>query len=286
MSKNISPPTFPKDLSWADSVAARASFQLLYAYAESAANDSISWYLAGKRAKSVMARGLRFAAIVLTTVGGIVPLMLGARIWIGRTSDSLPVDYAHFGYVFLAAAAGCVALDRFFGYSSAWIRYVTAALTLQRLLAEFQVDWALLYANLPGEEVPLVQRESMLRRLQVFVLRLREEVEKETAEWAAEYRSNLTELEKSARTQLEAWRPAVINLSVPNVARLKEVTVLLDDRVYQTITTTTCQIAPVYPGQHTVTVTAKSDGSVATASTAIAVSSGQAVSVILTPVLA
>jgi hypothetical protein len=120
--------------------------------------------------------------------------------------------------------------------------------------------------------------------VQSFILSVRDEIEKETAEWAAEYRSNLTELEKSARVQLEAWKPGVINLTVPNVAQLKEVTVLLDDRVYQTITTTTCQIAPVYPGQHVVTVSASAGNQPATASSAVALTAGQAVAVTLTPV--
>jgi hypothetical protein len=286
MGKNITPPPFPTNLSWDDDASVRKSLKDLYSYADGAANDTIGWYFAHKRTKGLVARGLRFAAIILTTVGGVIPLLVNARVgWFGADGNSgSRVDYAQFGYVFLALAAGCVALDRFFGYSSGWIRYVTSALNLQRLQAEFQLDWAILTANLPQADVPLIQREAMLRRVQSFILRMREEIEKETAEWAAEYRSNLTELEKTARTQLDAWKPGVINLTIPNAPQLKEVTVLLDDRVYQTITTTTCQIAPVYPGQHTVAVTAKAGDKPATASSAVAVTAGQAVALILTPV--
>ena len=284
MAKNIISLSFPENLSWADDAAVRKSLQAIYAYADEAARASVDWYFEHKGMKGGIARGLRFSAIILTTIGGVVPLLVNSRIW--WFGSDTKIDYAQLGYVALALAGGCVALDRFFGYSSGWIRYVTSALNLQRLRAEFQFDWAILMAGLPAAPIPFIQQEALLRRAQSFILRIREEIAKETAEWSAEYRSNLTELEKTARTQLEAWKPGVINLTVPNALQLKDVTVFLDEQVYNVITTTTCKIAPVYPGQHMVTVTAKAADRNAAASSHVGVAAGQAVAISLSPTAA
>lgn len=54
----------------------------------------------------------------------------------------------HFGYIFLALAAGCVAMDKFFGFSSNWMRFMTTSLALQRHLAEFEMDWNILWLEI------------------------------------------------------------------------------------------------------------------------------------------
>src|SRR5262249_49531150 len=46
------------------------------------------------------------------------------------------------GFLLLALAAGCWAFDRFFGYSSSWLRYMAAATSLRTQLVEYQTAWA------------------------------------------------------------------------------------------------------------------------------------------------
>src|SRR5688500_4113253 len=84
MAKDIVPPQFPKDLSWDDDNAARASLKSLYEYADAATADAIDWYFRHKRRTGLVARGLRVAAIILTAIGGISPLLVNARVWVDR----------------------------------------------------------------------------------------------------------------------------------------------------------------------------------------------------------
>jgi hypothetical protein len=51
------------------------------------------------------------------------------------------------GYLFLALAAAFVATDKFFGFSSGWIRYIRTGQVLMKELAEFRMDWAMLMAK-------------------------------------------------------------------------------------------------------------------------------------------
>ena len=269
-------------MDWKDDAAARKSLNDVYDYAQKTAQVAGSWYMTSKNRKQGAAKALRFAAIILTALGGIVPFLVAGK-YFGQNST----DLSQAGYIALALAATCIAVDKFFGYSSGWIRYITTGMVLQRIMAEFQMDWAVLQSGLPNAgEVPQTQRELLLRRVQAFVLRIRDEIEKETAEWAVEYRGNLAELEKSARDQLTAWKPGVINLTIPNAALFKDgVTVSLDGNAYQTVSTT-CQITPVYPGSHVVQAsgTFLADGKAATASAASDVTAGQTVALTLTPV--
>ncbi|HEV2294326.1 MAG TPA: SLATT domain-containing protein [Tepidisphaeraceae bacterium] len=280
MSNEIVVREFPKAIKFGTDDEARVSLAELKSYASAEAVQAQLWYMRNRRTKSVVGRGLRIAAILLTTIGGIVPFITTT----GLVDPSAKNDWSQVGYVFLGLAAGSIALDRFFGFSSGWIRYMTTALLLQRLITEFEMDWIALNAHLSTDQHEPDKRELLLRRIQVFLIRVREEVERETAEWAAEYRSNLTELEKSTKTELETWRPAVINLTISNSKLLENVQVYLDDRLFKDRAGAVAQLTPVYPGSHLVTVKADTlDGKQVKATAAVLVSPGQVLSLAIEP---
>jgi hypothetical protein len=276
MKRNITPSSFPEMAG--SNEAAKAKFVAdVYSYANKRAQDAAGWYLERKTGKQQAAQALRFLAIILTTIGGVIPLLAASRILPLQTN----MEYGQFGYVALALAGACVLLDKFFGYSSSWMRYITTAMKLQRLLEEFNLDWAMLASAVQSEFATATERESLLKRVQTFLHAVLAEVESETAAWAAEYRSNLAELEKSARQQLESNKPGVINLKVANASNFREgVTVLLDEVPRQTITSNECQLSPVFPGDHFVKVQAIGvNGNLVTAGAPLRIDAGQSVTV-------
>ena len=252
-SPNLRTIAFP-ELTWDGDDAVRGPLLHLYRYATFVGEDAISWYFRKKRWKARIGRLLRFLAIFLTTAGGLLPFVVASGLF-NDTDDRF--KWSQLGYILLALAGGCVLLDKFFGFSSAWVRYVTTALALQRHLARFQFDWATLIVDPKSAEMPppcppdqppagaaaagpspphgtspaplpthspspwpspapsplpaaaisvtggtttltTAQRNALLRRLAEFVLQVRQVVEEETAEWATEYRSNLTDIERTA----------------------------------------------------------------------------------------
>lgn len=224
----------------------------IYHYAAAKACEAIDWYLVNKGPQKKWARRLRLAAILLTVVGGLIPLVSASMILPGENK----VMFSQYGYVALALAGACIALDKFFGYSSAWIRYLTTATALQKTVAEFQMDWAILCVS---QEASLPTRnETMLRRVLALVRQVRSAVEKETGEWAAEYRRNLAEMEKATQEQLETSRPGTIGLTIPDADKAADgVTVLLDGAPMQTTSTSDCLLRPVFPGEHLLTIKGK-----------------------------
>src|ERR1043166_2320488 len=280
MANNIKPTTFPK-LSGADDSAKAKFVSDIYDYANGKAQEAITWYLDKKWSKQRMAQSLRLAAIILTTVGGIIPLIIASRV-VATLGATTSVESGQFGYVALALAGACVFLDKFFGYSSGWMRYITTAMKLQRMVEEFNVDWAILSASVKGNVADITERETMLRRAQAFLQSVLAEVESETAAWAAEYRSNLAELEKSAKQQLEASRPGVINLKITNAGKFSNgVTVFLDEVPRQTVTSTECQLSPVFPGDHFVKVQGSINNKTVMAAAPVRIEPGQSMMVTL-----
>ncbi|MEU1705516.1 SLATT domain-containing protein [Streptomyces sp. NPDC005706] len=106
------------------------SVRSLRVWAEQEAEDAIEWYLRDKRLKRLGSRLVRALMIVLAATGTVIPL----------AGTATGADIQSWGYVFLAAAAGCKGFDYFFGLSTAWMRDITAAQALRGELndAEFR----------------------------------------------------------------------------------------------------------------------------------------------------
>jgi len=46
------------------------------------------------------------------------------------------------GYILIALGGDLFLFDRYFGFSTSWMRYMTAQMALQRNLEKFQLSWA------------------------------------------------------------------------------------------------------------------------------------------------
>jgi hypothetical protein len=98
------------------------------------------------------------------------------------------------GFVALALGAGVVLLDRSFGFSSSWTRYMTTATKIQRRVSSFQAEWAaqrVLWGNLLDEDLML----GSIRLAREFLDDFRAIVEAETEQWATEFHTQLRELQ-------------------------------------------------------------------------------------------
>jgi hypothetical protein len=250
--KNIDMLDFP-ELRWGMEEEVVASLRALYEHAEASAAQAIGWYIRAKSGKGLWSRTLRVAAILLTTLGGLAPVLASIG-WLGGARGLL---VGQLGYVFLGLAAAAVALDRFFGFSSGWMRYINTAQTLQRLLAEFRFDWAVFGVQLSGRAPDADQVQIMIQRVKEFVLAVNYEVAQETQVWIADFQSSLAEIERSARAQMERQQPGAIEVLVPGGADLPQGwTLTLDGAPIRSLRASRYLIGHVPPGLHRVTVRA------------------------------
>jgi hypothetical protein len=180
-----------------------ATIEVLRDWAEAHTITAIEWYLKDKRSKRIGSRATRALAVIFAGIGGIVPLI----------ADSLDIDVA-VGYVFLALAAGCVAFDHFFGFSSGWMRDMSTAQALQQRLMTFRILWVRWQAEQAGV-LPVDQAEqagqagvlpvkpdsvrSALDMIQALVIDVEKATNEETAAWIGEFKASLSGMDRLSK---------------------------------------------------------------------------------------
>jgi hypothetical protein len=132
---NLQPMGFPKTLDWSPDKQ-QESLDQLYLFVVNECLASINWYYHKKRSKSLLGFLLRLGAILAVAVAGLIPL-IGELL---KRNDKLWLSPA-WATVALALAGLLIAIDRFGGYTSGWIRYVRTAQKLTSLQGEFRLDW-------------------------------------------------------------------------------------------------------------------------------------------------
>jgi hypothetical protein len=155
----------------------------LYRWAERGALDTAAWYLADRVWKRRGARALRGGAATGAVAGAALPLL---------DLTGVVGDVAPWGYLALLLAVACVAVDRFFGVTSGWIRDVATAQAVQRRLQALQFDWASESVREvlgPAEGTASEAAERCLGVLRRFAEDVAELVRVETADWMVEFRT-------------------------------------------------------------------------------------------------
>jgi len=255
------------------------SVDRLYAYVEGQAAEAVGWYYRAKRKKSWGSWLARFGTILFTAIGGAMPTIVAT--W-GPRPEQLAdqLRWNQYGYLALGSAALLLALDRFSGGSSGWMRYINTATRLESLIEELRIDWQKLTMEIGGATPGSASVILCLDRLKEFSLAIRNEIEKETQAWIAEFQSNLQQLEKETTTALatardeakkeaeavhaaqktaaEANRPGAIDVSLKiDPATAVGITIEVDGQVHtENVSGSTCGIANVAPGLRAVTASA------------------------------
>lgn len=272
-----------QELKWSTEQEIQMSISALYQYAEASANVAINWYGRKKKSKAKMSWILRAVAIFLTTLGGLTPIIsaLGGST-VKLMDGQVNVYVGQLGYLFLGLAAGCIAFDRFFGFSSGWMRYISTKMILEKELSEFRFDWAMMIAKLGKQSPTAEQVQLIIQRLKEFLVLVNSNVENETTTWIAEFKSSLADIEKTAKAQGEATKPGAIAVTVTNGMETEDgFTVTLDGMDVKTIRGTKYQIGYVSPGTHKIAVRGTINKEHLDASELIEVSPGETAAVTL-----
>ncbi len=81
---------------------------------------------------------------------------------------------------------------------------MTTEMALQRVLAEFQMDWLMLRVELGQQQPDAAMQLRMLERLKQFRLHVLLQIHEEMQMWVNEFHSSLLQLEKSAQLKAES----------------------------------------------------------------------------------
>lgn len=155
----------------------------LYRWVERGALQTAAWYLEDRVWKRRCARVLRCGAAVGVVTGVALPLL---------DLTGVAGGIAPWGCLALLLGVACVAVDRYFGVTSGWMRDVATAQAVQRRLQALQFDWAAECVREvlgPAEGTASEAAERCLGVLRRFSEDVSELVRGETAEWVGEFRS-------------------------------------------------------------------------------------------------
>jgi hypothetical protein len=173
-----------------------ASLAAVFRHAVAFAQGAEKWYAERRRAKRWGGRTLRIGAIVLGAVAAILPVLAQIDANDAKAA-AIPPAWAT---VALAGAATLVALDRFLGFTSGWMRFMAAELEITRLRHGFEYDWQERLVTLsptPSEEEAI----ALIDRARQLVLAIDDAIAAETGTWVTEFRSQLESAQNAVEQQ-------------------------------------------------------------------------------------
>lgn len=244
------------DLDWSTAKQDQ-SLKKVFKLSQQHATRAIDWYLHARRGKRRLAHTFRLMAILSGALAGALP-MLSEILKSNETFQFSPA-YASLA---LAVTALSLSLDRFFGFSTSWLRYIMAEQDIRKVLQEFQLDWQ-------GEAVALrkndplspedVQR--MIGMAKLFMNKVNDIIRQETQTWVAEFQDNLKQLDQSAKARETAMQAGAANITVTNAdTTVADLSLSVDNGSPRAMKGTRASLAQLTAGTHVFTVTGTIDG--------------------------
>ena len=222
---------------------APAALKELYDALVAKAEGAMAWYESRQRDKKVGARRARGTAITLGTLTTIIPSVIAffpEHVSFLGIKDFAMVRLNPVATIAGVLAATMILLDKFYGFSSSWMRSVTTYQEIQANLEEFRVNWRKQIIKLNGNQPPSDEQViAVYDFLMVFLKSINDSVRNETQGWVTEFKGVLADMDKTVEAQKAAAQalPAVpqkgaINVTVPGFDKLddRKWTLQLDNR--------------------------------------------------------
>ncbi len=118
--------------------------------------------------------------------------------------------------VLLAAAATLLAMDRFYGTTSGWVRYLLTAQQLTDSLDDFELAFEAPRASWGNPEPTPEQTAAALALIQKFAKQVNGIVGDETKAWAADFAEVLKQFDEEMKQANQARRQSALQLTVTN----------------------------------------------------------------------
>ena len=189
LTKDIGFTSPPENLIW-DEENALSSAEKLVCYVRDEATTAITWYLHKKTNKRIWAMFLRAFAIIMSCFGALVPV-------IAQTYPET-IEPA-FASIFLIIAVTAIALDRFFGFSTSWMRFLRSELRIRKALNDFLFQWELDRADFTNDKFNNDHIKDVISKCNNFSSSIDEILQDELEQWIKEFQKAIDEVEKSIK---------------------------------------------------------------------------------------
>jgi hypothetical protein len=208
-SSDLNPAAFPK-LDWSPGEIAK-SLDAAFAYATGVAEKAVGWYYVKRTSKRVGGWLLRGGALLCTVFAGLVPV-LGK---LTETGGKPGIDSA-WATIAIGVAAGMIALERFGGFTTAWVRFITAGEEITENLEGFRVEWYMDKLNWRQPDPTIEQAKAALEKVKDFLLKVDGVVRQETKSWSDEFLSAVRQLDQTPVQAVDVRKLGAVSIRVTN----------------------------------------------------------------------
>jgi hypothetical protein len=276
--KDIPAPKQLDELDWSPAHRVE-SLGKLKAYVARHGANAVEYYQFAKKPKKRWAIWLRMGALLFAGAAGLIPIL--SQLYV-RADGTLYVQPA-WASVALALAAGALAIDRFFGFSSGWMRFMGTELKARRALDDFELEWEAARAAWADAAPTAEQGQDMIGRATRFAGAVADIVRDETDQWMSEFREAIRQIDERSKAAVSAEHRGAVRVLVTNGDQAAEGWDLsVDDGPGRPHRGRTAALNSVLPGLHVIRVRARLNGSVVQGESAVAVEQGVVSNVELT----
>jgi SMODS and SLOG-associating 2TM effector domain 2 len=272
---NLTPFDFPK-LDWSPA-ATPASLELLYEYTKANGERASNWYFDRVKWRKYGARILRGMSIIFPGIAAIVPI--GLAVFGTLTPGEVPKHWytsPMLSSFAIAIAALLIMIDRFWGFSSSWTRFILAGTEIKHALEKFQYQWN--EQQLAWETTPPSNQQAseMVILARTFLTGIQEIVGKETREWADEFKQVLSQIEKEVKATFSPEKTGAIQVDLKvSTGKVDSWAVFLDGPPRREATGNSFSLIDLKPKIYNVELVATIDGTENSSTKAVQVKEDQ-----------
>jgi conflict system pore-forming effector with SLATT domain/trypsin-like peptidase len=187
---------------------AKTKLRELYKGVLELADDTIKFYHRYRHKKAGWSKAIRVIAIILLVISTLIPYFASV---FGNA-----VTFLSIGYISAGLGGGLLLLDRFYGISNSWMRFVLTGMDLEGIRNIFVENWQIIYLN----NIPLTKESFaiLVNALIQFQVAFNNVVKAETEVWAKEFQQNLKDLIAALKVQSDELRSGLAEAQTKQAA--------------------------------------------------------------------
>lgn len=169
-----------------------------------------NYYKTNSQYKRTWAKGLRILAIIAGAIGGLLPIL--SQI---TKSYEYYIDPA-WATVAITIAITAIGFDRFFGFSSGWMRFVTTEIKIESKIEQLRINIETEKFSWQGQQPNFDKGKATLSIIVAFLNEVSEIVKDETNTWMVEFQNVLQKFNEEMNVKAEASKLGGIKLTIEN----------------------------------------------------------------------
>jgi len=185
-------------------------------YAMDYARQFRDYYRNSANYKRSWAKILRIIAIISTALGGLLPVL--SQI---LAKDDINLEPA-WATVAITIAVTAIGLDRFFGFSSAWMRFITTEIKINSKIEQIKLNIENERFSWQGAAPDFDGAKTMINHITLFINEVSQIVKDETNTWMMEFQNSIQKFNEEANVKADNLKLGGVAVNIENAAEFSK----------------------------------------------------------------